>query len=123
MTDAFLRAQGLPLRDCCDHALVLDRILSSADPQRLIAADMRIRELEEMVERMNRTRPHAVAVEVCREVAAMDPRDVELRCFFCFAAGEQHEQDCVWSRAGRVSKWLQVQETAHVVGRYRGKAG
>lgn len=120
MTDAFLRGQGLPSRDCCDHALVLDRILSSAEPHRLTAALVRIQELEETVERLNRTRPHAVAVEVCREVAGMDPRDVELRCFYCMTQGT-HRSDCIWTRATRVAKWLQVQETAHKVGQYRGK--
>lgn len=82
------------------QALTIDRLRSSVDTFATVAAKGRIRELEEALERVNRTRPEAMAVEVCRQLVDMDPRtnEGEQACFFCFQHGT-HRKDCAWQRA------------------------
>jgi hypothetical protein len=83
------------------QAVTIDRLRSNLDTFALVAARGRIRELEETLERVNRTRPASMAVEVCRDLAEMDPRtnDGPQECFFCCQPAGQHRKDCSWRRA------------------------
>jgi hypothetical protein len=107
------------------QAMTIDRLRSSVDTFALAAANARIRELEESLERVNRTRPQSMAVEVARELAATDPRDLEsLRCLWCGAEdperpGREHRKGCTWKRAEVVAERQAKDETKHVVDRWR----
>jgi hypothetical protein len=95
------------------QAATIDRLTASVDTFRLTGAQMRIRELEETVERLNTTRPKQMAVEVAVEVARMDPRDPELSCWFCFERigpnepTPGHRKDCIWKRAVTLTEVLE----------------
>jgi hypothetical protein len=95
------------------QAVTIDRLRSNLDTFRLAAAQMRIRDLEETVTRLNTTRPRQMATEVASELAAMDPRDSDLACLFCFErigpGGPErgHRRDCMWKRAQVVVEVLQ----------------
>lgn len=89
------------------QAVTIDRLRSNLDTFRLAAANGRIRELEEMLERVNRSNPRGMATEVVRELALMDPRsnDGDQSCFFCCVKGSRHtdhvphRKDCLFKRA------------------------
>jgi multidrug efflux pump subunit AcrA (membrane-fusion protein) len=95
------------------QAVTIDRLRSNLDTFRLAAAQMRIRELEETVQRLNVTRPRQMATEVASELAQMDPRDPDLTCLFCFERigpnepTRGHRKDCAWKRAQVVVEVLE----------------
>jgi hypothetical protein len=95
------------------QALTIERLRSNLDTFKLAAAQMRIRELEEVVQRLNTTRPKQMATEVAGELALMDPRDPDLACLFCFQRigpnepTRGHRGDCMWKRAQVVAEVLE----------------
>lgn len=82
------------------QAVTIDRLRSNLDTFALVAAKGRIRELEELLERVNRSQPQRVAVQIAADLAQIDPRlnDGTLECFFCCQKGT-HRKDCMWRRA------------------------
>ena len=91
----------------------IDRLTQARDTFALASAKGRIRELEDIVERLNTTRPRQMAAEVAVDLAQMDPRDPELTCLFCFAdigpdePERGHRKDCMWKRAVVVAEVLE----------------
>lgn len=101
------------------QAVTITRLRDRLDSFGLARAEARVRELEEILERTNRTAPQKVAVEIARELARTDPRDCEtLRCQWC-GETNQHRKDCTWRQAQIVAEQAQKRETQAVVERWR----
>lgn len=95
------------------QAVTIERLRGNLDTFKLAAAQMRVRELEEVVQRLNTTRPRQMAAEVATGLALMDPRDPDLACLFCFQRigpnepTRGHQGDCMWKRAQVVAEVLE----------------
>jgi hypothetical protein len=89
---------------CIYRAEQLERLLSSVDTFKLRAAQMRIKELEDILARLQRAKPVEEEVEVAVELSMCDPRrNDSLDCFFCFLPDEVHEPWCLWVRANNIA--------------------
>ena len=107
------------------QAVMLERARAKLDTFGLARAEARVRELEETLTRVQLAQPQRTAVEVCRELARTDPRDMEsLRCQWC---GEptlrddyvKHRPDCTFIQAQIVAERAGKRDTQQVIDRWR----
>lgn len=88
------------------------RLLSRRDTIDHARAKARVVELEETIARTNRSQPLRAAVEVCRQLAGMDPRDqTSMACLFCCSdlgdriePKSKHRPECFWVAAVELVK-------------------
>lgn len=92
------------------QAAQLDRLLARADTFALDAAVAERDAAREALARVNATRPSSAAVEVCRELVALEPHvnEGDQACFFCFER-KQHRKDCLWRRARVITEQIERQ--------------
>lgn len=104
----------------------IDRLRARLDTLGLARAEARVRELEEILQRVQASQPQRTAVEVCRELARTDPRDQEsLKCLWCAqptVSGDRvdHRKDCTWTQAVVVAKAAGKQERKQLIERWTG---
>ena len=110
---------------CAAKDQQIDRLLSRRDTIDHARAKARVVELEETLVRVQQSQPQRLAVEVCRELALTDPRDMEsLKCLWCAAEtvrGDQvkHRPDCTFIQAQIVADRAAKDDTRRVVDRWR----